>query len=94
MKYGKLNDEKLNKLLRKQIYPYEFIDSFEKFKDKKLPEISDFHSSLNFTEITEEEYKSAKYIWREFNCKTLEDFHDVYVLLDTTLLADVFNVFR
>jgi hypothetical protein len=93
-KFGKISDEKFDKLLRKRIYPYEFMDSFDKFECTELPKRKDFYSSLNFSDISKEDYNSAKYIWEEFKCKNLGDFHNIYVLLDTVLLADVFNTFR
>ena len=34
-------------ILRKSIYPYEYMDSFEKFEEKSLPSIESFYSTLN-----------------------------------------------
>jgi hypothetical protein len=93
-RFGKLNGKIFNLLLRKGLYPYEFIDSFEKFNLKYLPNIEEFSSSLNFSKITIEDYNHAKSVWQKFNCKTMGDYHDLYVLLDTALLGDVFTVFR
>lgn len=93
-RFGKLNDKKFNNLLRKGVYPYEFIDSFEKFNLNCLPNIEEFSSTLNFSKITIEDYNHAKSVWENFNCKTMGDYHDLYVLLDTALLGDVFTVFR
>ena len=33
-------------------------------------------------------------MWRRYNSKTLKDYHDLYLTLDVTLLADVFENFR
>jgi len=33
-------------------------------------------------------------MWRRYDCKTLKDYHDLYLTLDVTLLADVFENFR
>jgi hypothetical protein len=93
-RFGKLNDKKFNLLLRKGVYPYEFIDSFEKFNLDCLPTIEKFSSSLNFSKITIEDFNHAKSVWKNFNCKTMGDYHDIYVLLDTALLGDVFTAFR
>ena len=93
-KYGEINEKDLDILLKKSTYPYEYIDCFQKFEKKKLPKYEKFYSALNFSNVGQEKYNEAQYIWNRFNCKTIGDFHDLYVLLDTALLADIFNVFR
>ena len=81
-------------LYKKGIYPYEYMDSFEKFSETSLPKKEDFYSKLNDEHITENEYAHAKTVWETFDCKTLGDYHDLYVKTDVALLADVFENFR
>ena len=81
-------------LLKKGIYPYEYMDSFERFAETQLPEKEKFYSSLSGHGITEEEYSRAKQVWAEFGCRNLGDYHDLYVETDTLQLADVFENFR
>ena len=81
-------------LYKKGIYPYEYVDSFEKFAETSLPSKEEFYSSLNDQHISEEEYTHAKEVWKTFDCKTLGDYHDLYVKTDVALLADVFENFR
>ena len=81
-------------LYKKGIYPYEYMDSFEKFSETSLPKKEDFYSKLNDEHITEDEYAHAKTVWETFECKTLGDYHDLYVKTDVALLADVFENFR
>ena len=81
-------------LYKKGIYPYEYMDSFEKFNETSLPKKEDFYSKLNDENITEDEYAHAKTVWETFKCKTLGDYHDLYVKTDVALLADVFENFR
>ena len=81
-------------LYKKGIYPYEYMDSFEKFSETSLPKKEDFYSKLNDEHITEDEYAHAKEVWKTFDCKTLGDYHDLYVKTDVALLADVFENFR
>ncbi|KAL9958234.1 hypothetical protein ACROYT_G035222 [Oculina patagonica] len=81
-------------LYKKGIYPYEYMDSWDRFIETSLPEKEKFYSKLNDEHITEKEYDHAKSVWEAFGCKTLGDYHDLYVKTDVTLLADVFENFR
>ena len=87
-------ENKQQLLLKKGIYLYEYMDSFEKFGENKLPEKEKFYSSLSGKGITEEEHEHAKQVWETFGCRNLGDYHDLYVATDTLLLADVFEIFR
>ena len=91
--YGRIDDEIFDKLISKSAYPYEFMDSFQKF-NQNFPEEKNFYSSLNFSDVDHEKYLIAKKIYSEFNCQNMGDFHDLYVLLDTCLLCDIFTKFR
>ena len=80
-----------DQLYKKGIYPYEYMDSWERFSETKLPEKEKFYSKLNDEHITDEEYAHAQTVWETFECKTLGDYHDLYVKTDVALLADVFE---
>ena len=47
-------NEKLNLIKQKGIYPYDYMDSFEKFDEKQLPNKNDFYSILNNERITDD----------------------------------------
>ncbi|KMQ83424.1 hypothetical protein RF55_20086 [Lasius niger] len=81
-------------MLRKGVFPYEYMDSFQKFNETVLPPISDFYSSLTDTNITEDEYQHAQDVWKQLKCKTLGDYQNIYVTTDVVLLADIFQNFR
>ena len=81
-------------LYKKGIYPYEYMDSWERFSETRLPDKEKFYSKLNDEHITDEEYAHAKTVWDAFECKTLGDYHDLYVKTDVALPADVFENFR
>ena len=85
---------KQQQLLKKGIYPYEYMDSFERFGETELPEKEKFYSSLSGKGITDEEYAHAQKVWSTFKCQNLGDYHDLYVAIDVLLLADVFENFR
>ena len=81
-------------LHKKGIYPYEYMDGWERFEETRLPDKEKFHSKLNDEHITDEEHEHAQAVWEAFGCKTLGDYHDLYVKTDVALLADVFENFR
>ena len=85
---------KLMLLLRKGVYPYEYIDSWEKFDETSLPNTENFYSCLNMEDITDIDYKHAKRVFREFKINNLDDYSNLYVKSDTLLLADIFEKFR
>ena len=87
-------ENKRKLLIKKGIYPYEYMDSFERFGETQLPEKVKFYSSLSGEGITDEEYGRAKQVWETFGCRNLGDYHNLYVATDTALLADVFENFR
>ena len=87
-------ENKRRLLLKKEIYPYEYMDSFERFSETQLPEKEKFYSSLSGKGITDEEYAHAKDVWATFGRQNLGDYHDLYVATDVLLLADVFENFR
>ena len=87
-------ENKQQLLLKKQIYPYEHMDSFERFGETELPEKEKFYSSLSGKGITDEEHAHAKQVWEVLGCRNLGEYHDWYVATDTVLLADVFENFR
>lgn len=81
-------------LLRKGVYPYSFVTDASKFMTNQLPPKSSFYNSLSKTDISDEEYKHAQLVWDEMKMTTMGDYHDVYLLCDVLLLADVFERFR
>ena len=81
-------------LLRKCVYPYEYMDSWKKFDETALPLKEAFYSNLNLEDISDEDYAHAQKVWKVFEIKNLGDYHDLYVQSDTLLLADVYENFR
>ena len=81
-------------LLRKGVYPYEDMDTWERFNKNKLPSKEAFYSELNLENITDKEYAHAQNIWKVFEIKSRAKYHDWYVRYDTLLLGDVFENFR
>ena len=93
----KFCNEDINKfilLLRKGVYLYECMDSWERFDETLLPDKEAFYSSLNMVDVTDVHYRHAKREFKNLSNKNLGDYHDLHVRSDTLLLADVFENFR
>ena len=88
------DNNKFVSLLRKGVYPYEYTDDWDRFKESQLPLMKDFDNTLNQTDITKEDYEHAQKVWNTFNIKNVGEYHDLYVQSDTLLLADIFENFR
>ena len=86
--------EEVELIKQKGFYPYEFMDTEEKFNDTKLPPREVFYSKLSGKGITEKNYKHACNVWNTFKMKTFKDYHKLYNETDVLLLADVFENFR
>ena len=81
-------------LLRKGVYPDEYMDDLNRLKEEKLSNKSDFYNSLNMEDISEIDYRHALKVFNKFNIKNLGEYHGLYVQSDTISLADVFESFR
>ena len=94
--YCRQNEIKMdvNLLLQKGVYPYEYMDSFDRLNENKLPSIESFFSKLSNKNITKKEYNSAVTLFESMKCKTIKDYHDIYLKLDVLLLADIIENYR
>ena len=57
------NLQKFFLLLRRGVYPYECMDSWEKIDETSLPPEEDFYSELNFEGNSDEDYAHAQNVW-------------------------------
>jgi hypothetical protein len=86
--------DKLDLLLRKGVFPYNYWDGPARLEETQLPPRSAFYNQLVSQDVSEEDYTHAQTVFREFNLKTLGEYHDLYLTTDALLLADVFENFR
>ena len=89
---GNLN--KFILLLRKGVYPYEYMDNWERFNETSLSNKESFYSSLNMENIDDIDYRHGNNVFKRFKLKNVGEYHNLYVQSDTLLLADVFENFR
>ena len=86
--------ERLALMKAKGVYPYDYMDSEEKFAERHLPQQKDFFSLLADEDISDEEYGHAQKVWDTFGIKNMGQYHDLYLKSDVLLLADIFENFR
>ena len=84
------SDLQYDLLTRKGIYPYEYINSWDRFEETQFPPITAFYSNLNMSSISEDNYQRAQKVWEEFGIRNLGDYHNLYLRTDEVLLANVF----
>ena len=87
-------ESQYNIFTRKGIYPYEYMSSWDKFKESQLPPIEAFYSNLNMTNISEDDYQHVQRVWNAFGIRNLGDYHDLYLQINVILLANVSEAFR
>ncbi len=86
--------ESLGLLKRKGVFPYDYMTDFSKLNETSLPSKEVFYNQLKDSHISDEDYEHAQKVWSAFNCKTMKDYHDLYLKTDVLLLADVMTEFR
>ena len=65
-------------LLRKGVYPYEYMDGWDKFNETSIPSKESFYSNLTMENITETDYIHANNVFKTFKLNNLGDYHDLY----------------
>ena len=86
-------DEQFWLLLRKGVYPYEYMDDWGKFEENHLSQLKHSTANLIHWELVSD-YDHAQRVWREFGIKNLGDYHDLCLKTDVLLLCNVFDTFR
>ena len=93
-------DGGLLKLVKqKWVYPYEYMDSFKRFSEDKLPNRCDFYSSVKDVYISEKDYLHAGNVWSTLKRKVMVDYYDFYLKTDGSIIIWCFwkfngNVFK
>ena len=89
-RYSSKNDIiKTDLLTEKGVYPYDYMNTFDKFNEEQLPSKEQFYSRLSEEDITNDDCNRAKQIRRHFNIKNMGVYRDLYLQTDALLLTYV-----
>ena len=55
--FEEYTDNQYDLLTRKGIYPYEYVSSWDRFKEVQLPPTEAFYSNLRMSNISEDDYQ-------------------------------------
>lgn len=80
------NPEVLSLLLRKGVFPYDYVNNIDKLEELQLPSQEDFYNKLSKEHISDEDYEFAKTVWNTLNVKTLADYSNIYLKMDVCIL--------
>ena len=94
MGFEEYTGEQYELLMRKGVYPYEYMSSWDRFEEVQLPPIEAFYSNLNMTNVSDDDYQHAQRVWNEFKINNLREYHDLYLHTDVILLSNMFEAFR
>ena len=67
---------------------------YDKLYADELPDLKDFYSLLSSVECSNKDYTKAQIVWNTFRCKNILDYHNIYLISDVLLLADIWDNFR
>jgi hypothetical protein len=93
-KWSHLPQTAFEMLTRKLVYPYSYMDGFDKFKETELPPKEAFKNDLTNQHISQEDYEFVNKLWKTFGLQNLGELHDLYMDTDVYLLTDIFENFR
>ena len=88
------DDIEFELMTKKGIYPYDYIDKYERLFENKLPSKDCFNSKLYDSTCDDLDYKTAQDVWNTFKCKSMLEYHNLYLITDVLLLSDIWQNFR
>ncbi|XP_063243247.1 uncharacterized protein LOC134542710 [Bacillus rossius redtenbacheri] len=73
-------------VVRKCVFPYDYVDTWERLDERQLPPQDCFFNILTDSDISDADYDHAKTVWDTFKCSTLGEYSDVYLKSDVLIL--------
>lgn len=81
-------------LVQKGVFPYSYLDSFQKLESKEFPVYKEFYDNLKEKNIEINDYERGQKLWNHFKCKNFKEYMELYLKCDVLILADCFEAFR
>ena len=72
--FEQFTNEQPELLIKKGMYPYEYMDSWDKFNDNELPSKDKFYNKLNMSNVNDKDYDHATKVWNEFKIKNMGEY--------------------
>ncbi|MEW8545679.1 MAG: DNA polymerase, partial [Candidatus Thiodiazotropha sp.] len=93
--FSEFSDKKMAELLlRKNVYPYDYMNDESRFLETTLPPKEAFYSSVRGSNVSDEDYNHACNVFESLNVRNLGEYSDLYLKTDVLLLSDIFENFR
>ena len=73
------DEKKFKLLIRKGVYPYDWMSDREKMTDLELPPRESFYNGLRQEECTVQDYNHAVQVYNTFECSNFLDYHNLYL---------------
>ncbi|XP_070522390.1 uncharacterized protein [Cardiocondyla obscurior] len=77
--FATLSKKNFDLLTRKDVFPYEYVDSVKRLDEYSLPSRESFISSLSGNTVSETDYAHAETVWQQFSVRTLGEYSDLCV---------------
>lgn len=88
------DNEEFELVTYKNFFPYDYVSGMEILNEAKLPSRDKFYNQLNDSHISKENYAHALKVFKQFKCKSLQQYALLYQKVDVLILADCFESFR
>ena len=89
-----IREAKFRAVTQKGIFFYDYFDNINRLKERQFPAQHHFFNKMDDKKCSDSDYAHAKHVWDTFDCQTLRDYHNIYLISDVLLLADFFEKFR
>ena len=88
------SEEDIDTLVKRQVFCADYIDTSARLSETSLPPAEAFYDRVNDAHISTEDYEHAKRLWTLRNARTIDDYLEHHLTLQSLLFADTLENFR